>query len=314
MKTHRSKLLTSVTPIVAAALAVFASTPASRAAAAPEPELTISIPAEIVLGNVATVIVNAKHEGVNIVGLPITQVKISYPLDPVTNEPLGDSVLLFNATPTPLNTDASGNVSVAFDPEALGIPAMGGYEIEAKSGRTTDFKSSSTPRVEFAITAASCGNPFTLVLTDVSGSGELLVSTKQVTNQETWTLTYTVKACTPIVAGTKVQGGVVGWVTYLGNHVSVGEAVASAKNKNTVITWILPALAAGDEETITVSIQGSSRSLGTQFLSGAWSAVYQTVDELNNVDPETGLPAPIPPHKTDYTPRATVEVVSELTP
>ena len=289
---------------------------AGQPPATPSPTLSISVPSEIALGNSALIIVNAKNAGVNIPNLPITQVRLDYPLDPVTQLPLGTSVQLLNVLNLGnLLTDANGDVSVQFDPAALGIPANCGYTIRAQSGNVPQtYLTTHTVSLGFCVKEATCGALFSFALTDVSGPGELLVSTKTVKYSGAWDLTCTVKACTPIVAGTKVQGGLVGWATYGGAAVTAGSFTTSTKNKNTVITWILPAMAPGEEHTITIHLSGNSSTVvGTQMLSGAWSAVYQTLDEANHVDPVTGLPAPIPAHKSDYTPRASFEVVAELT-
>jgi hypothetical protein len=309
-----SSYLKSAAPIAALGLAYLATSITSLAAPAPKPVLTISIPAEINLGDTAMIIVNAKYAGVNIPNLPISHVSLQFPLDPVTQIPLGDTIQLLNVLNLgTLFTDANGDVAVQFDPATLNIPANCGYTIRAQSGNLSPLTSHHTVSLGFCVKEASCGAPFSFGLTDVSGPGELLVSTKTVKYPGAWDLTYTVKACQPIVAGTKVQGGLVGWATYGGAVVTAGSFTTSTKNKNTVITWILPAMAAGDEHTITIHLSGNSSTVvGTQMLSGAWSAVYQTLAEANNIDSITGLPAPIPPHKSEYTPRASYEVVNVL--
>jgi hypothetical protein len=297
-------------------LVVFAAPPPPT----PTPVLTISVPSEINLGDSALIIVNAKNAGININGLPISQVRIDFPIDPVLNTPLGDSIQLLNVLDLgTLYTDVDGNVSVPFNPATLGIPANCGYTIRAQSSNVPQtYQTTHTVSLGFCVKESACGAPFSFALTDVTGPGELLPSTKSMKYYGDWYLTYTVKACTNIVAGTKVQGGVVGWATFNGAvdvSATTGTVSVSTKNKNSVITWILPTLAAGDEHTITVHIGGNSASvLGTQLLSGAWSAVYQTQAEATNVDSLTGLPAPISPHKSEYTPRASYEVVAVLTP
>jgi hypothetical protein len=288
------------------------------AAPLPDPVLTISIPTEVTLGSTATIIVNAKDPSTNanIVGLPIQHVRVDYPsIDPITSLPIVVGVMLVPPTANAV-TDTSGNVSVLFDPAALEIPANCTTTIRAQSEQVVgSWSGAVTVSIEFCIKSQECGAPFTFALTDVTGPGELLVSTKTTKYSGEWYLTYTVKACTEIVAGTKVQGGAVAWALYGGATADVGAVTATTKNKNTVITWVLPALAAGTQESIVVKVSGNSSTVvGTQQLSGAWSAVYQTLAEANYIDPITNLSAPISAHKSDYTPRATYQVVNVLTP
>ena len=318
MSHNPSSLLKSALAITALGVGFIASIANAHAAPAPRPDLTISIPAEINLGDTAQIIVNAKVGALNVPGLPISHLRLDFPIviDPDTLLEVQPPSVQLIAPADNYITDAAGNVSVNFDPQALDIPANCGYTMRAQSaGIPQTYQTSNTVSLSFCIKDVACQEPFTFALTDVSGPGELLVSTKGLKYSGDWYLTYTVKTCTDIVAGTKVQGGVVAWANFLGTSVSTGNVSTSSKNKNTVITWVLPALTAGDEHTIVVHLSGTSANVaGTQPLSGAWSAVYQTLAEANNVDLVTGLPAPIAAHKSAYTPRATYEVVTTLTP
>lgn len=321
MNNSWSRFLKSILPLAVAGFALIGVSGSAFGASKPDPVLTISVDPEITLGSAVQIIVNAKTapvpEGTNISGLVIQSLRLNYPIDIITGLPKAPSLQLIDpgVPHDPYLTNEDGDLKISFDPAALGIPADCGYTLRAQSAGDGTYSGTITASIEFCIKEISCDTPFSFALTDVTGPGELLASTKNIKYSGDWYLTYTVKACTDIVAGTKVQGGVVAWANYEGAVVSAGSFSVSTKNKNSVITWILPAMTSGDEHTITVHVSGnSSTAVGSQPLSGAWSAVYQTQAEANNIDPITLLPKPIPAHKSEYTPRATYEVVTVLTP
>jgi hypothetical protein len=168
-----------------------------------------------------------------------------------------------------------------------------------------------TPAVSLCITAPveedDCvGKPdLSISATLASGPGAVLNGTASA-----WSYGITVKACTEVLAGSKVQGGNAAWANQKICEVSAtgGNYNCRYTNKNAVITWTLPHMVRGDSYTLTSTEKGTAKLAvrpGTLPLNGPWSVVYQTVADTQT-DPVTL------PHKSDYTQRVTIEVLDTL--
>jgi YVTN family beta-propeller protein len=101
----------------------------------------------------------------------------------------------------------------------------------------------------------------------------------------TWTVEFVVHAC-QAVSNLKVQGGTNGWTNPASvGTPSIGTASTKMNNKNQVITWNVPSLAAGQTAALTLTIQGSIKphtQSGTVLgLTGAWAAGAATAGPVN---------------------------------
>jgi len=173
---------------------------------------------------------------------------------------------------TPNDVDSNGSATFSLDTSTAGTF---GYRVHYLNGEPT-YGNSFSPCVDLTVTPTACTG--VTISTDIAGGN----GTPSAPGTYTWLVDIKVHAC-EAATGLKIQGGSNSWATNAFGAPSAGTITAMktpGKSSNTVATWNIDSLSAGDDATLTLTVTGTIKpntASGTVLgLLGQWSVVYST--------------------------------------
>lgn len=225
----------------------------------------------------------------------IDEGKINVQMATLLGVPVTDSTPGFTWTAVAANLPPSGGAtSSALDFDGLGFVDGTTASFRAQyvtGGGAVHADTHFSPAID--VTAVgSCSGGFNISADFASGDGGPPPGASG-----PWAFRITLENCTGVnLSGIKAQGGTNGWAPMTGAVPSTGSVAIRNNNKNQVLTWNL-SMASGATATLLVTVNGKIPATAVcdsiRYLSGPWSAVY-----------DTGGGA----QKSDYTGRVSVQV------
>jgi len=181
-----------------------------------------------------------------------------------------------------LNSATGASCNTQFVPTAAGSYGFRAHYVPQGSG----FHESKSPGTDLVVIEVACSGSARLTAELSSASSE---------NPYTFTVTYRVHACQEL-SNVKLQGGLVAGVQNVSGASSLSTAVLDTKNtkQNAILSWKIPYMADGQEETFSVTYTKKITSFPAT-ITGAWSlkdANGNLLDSYTNPMVFDGTPTP----------------------